>query len=346
MKTEKLKLADKVINSYWPLLLCGFYISMLWLDNLPKLNELTSFSEFQLLLNYKIGFIQRGLIGTLFLPIEYFTPMHFEIIFAVFALIFVCVYLGFCVWILHSNLDEKVSGYWILLMTFLPTNVGSFFKVLKYGNFDALMLSILMINAWLLVAKKRGALFISTFLVMIAMLIHSLYAFYFFAGTFDLLIWLWWKTKKKSYLIAAIIDTIIVISLLLYFNNGHPILFMPYEEIAGYITGRTSESMAYGLSLIPLWFSSSATKILTEFQQGLFYFTFYEAVLLYILLFPVITWIFAFWRRYYKNMGKPKIFWIFALSLIPILFMHIYPDKGRTMTAMFSLLFELVFTMI
>lgn len=152
----KLKLERGHVRDYWALLLCVFYIAMTWLDNLPKLDELTPYNEFQLLLNYTIGFIPRGFTGTLLLPIKKFTAMHFAIAFAIITLIFVATYIAFCVWIFRGYLDKKVSEYWILLMTFLPMTVGNVFDVLHYGNTDALMISILLINSWLLVNDKRG----------------------------------------------------------------------------------------------------------------------------------------------------------------------------------------------
>lgn len=212
---------------------------------------------------------------------------------------------------------------------------------------DNLLAAILLINAWLLTTKKRGAVFISTVLVTIAMLIHSIYAFLFFAGTFNLLIWLWWKTKKKNYLAAAVVDTVIVLALLFYFNNGSPILFMPYEKIADYISSRTSENMAYGLSLVPLWFSSSSKEILNVSKQSLFYFTVHETIILYLLLLPVITWIFEFWRRSYKRFGNPKIFWLFLLSIIPMIIVHRYQaDHGRTMAGLFLSQLVLLFSVL
>ncbi len=83
MMTGKLKLARDNAKEYWPLLFCVFYIMMMWLDNLPKLNELTQYNEGQLIWNYSIGFIQRGFVGTFLLPIKYFTAMDFAVIFAV-----------------------------------------------------------------------------------------------------------------------------------------------------------------------------------------------------------------------------------------------------------------------
>lgn len=179
------------------------------------------------------------------------------------------------------------------------------------------------------------------------MLIHSVYAFLFFAGTFNLLLWLWWKTKKKNYLIAAVINTILVISLLLYFNSGKPILFMPFENIEGYVTGRTSVKLSYGLQLIPLWFSSNMNAIRDSFKQSLFYFTVHEAALLYILMLPVIAWIFKFWRRCYERFGRPKIFLIFALSLISVLPCHRYmTDHGRWMAGAFWSQLVLLFSVL
>ena len=344
---KKLKLTRCSIRENWSLFLCGFFIMMTWLDNLPKLDELTQYNEFQLILNYSIGFIPRGFIGTLLLPIKYFTAKHFAIIFAVITLFFVVVYVSFCVWLLRGSLERKVSEYWILLMTFLPMTVANVFDVAHYGNTDILMISILLINAWLLTTRKRGGIIISTILVTIGMLIHSVYSFLFFAGTFNLLLWLSWKTKKKSYIVAAALDTVIVISLLFYFNSGRPLLFMPFENIEAYILGRTSENMDYAITFIPLWFSSSLDVIRDSYKQSLFYFTLDEAAILYLLLLPVITWIFVFWRRCYKRFGSPKVFWIFALSLISVLPCHRYmTDHGRWMAGPFWSQLVLLFSVL
>ncbi len=179
------------------------------------------------------------------------------------------------------------------------------------------------------------------------MLIHSVYAFLFFAGTFNLLVWLYWKTKKKNYLFAAIFDTVIVIALLFYFNSGSPILFMPFEKIESYVIGRTSENMDYGITFIPLWFSSNLSTIRDSYKQSLSYFVVHETIIFYLLMLPVINWIFEFWCRSYKRFGSPKIFWIFALSLLSVLPCHRYmTDHGRWMAGLFLSQLVLLFSVL
>ena len=334
----KLKLIKEQAKQNWAILFCAFFIMMKWLDNLPKLDELTQYNEFKWILNYSMGLIPRGLLGTFLLPIKYFTAMDFAIIFAFSTLIFVVTYIAFCIWIIRGALERRVSEYWILLMTFLPMTIGNIFPTLHYGDTDCWLIMVLLINAWLLTTQKRGAILISTLLAIIGMLIHSSYVFLFFAGTFNLLIWLYWKTKKKSYLAAAIFDTAVLAVLLLYFSFsfGNLILFIPYENIESYITGRTSEVMDYAISLIPLTFAANTNIAMNSYKQDLSYFVVHETIVFYLLMLPVITWIFAFWRKCYKRMGSPKIFWFFALSLLSVLPAHMYQsDHGRWMAGPF-----------
>lgn len=315
----------------WPVYLSAFFLFMTWIQNFPKPDELIEYTKFQTLLNYKIGFIQRGFVGTFLLPIKSLTWLHFTITFTVITLILVLTFMAFCVWILRGYLERSVSEYWILFLTFLPMTARSMFEKVHYGMFDALLISVLLINAWLLTTKKRGAIVVSTLLNVIAMLIHPVYAFLFYAGTFNLLLWLWWKTKKKNYLASAVVNTVIVIALLLYFNSGHPILFMPFENIESFITGRSAGTLGYEVApMISLWFKSDLATIRDAFPKSFADFSLQEAIVLYALMLPVIAWVFQFWQRYYRCSGKPKIFWIFALSLVSVVPCHaLMLDDGR-----------------
>lgn len=175
----------------------------------------------QYLISYKYGFIARGFMGTLlsgfpYLPLGalYLIGLLVEFVMTIIFLWF--IYKGLCM--VQENKKVYIACFAIIFAA-SPMAPAFTYAIHNFGRFDAILIGIAMLQAFLLLkpSLKKGILVCA--LSFIAILIHPIYVFSYFIVSELILLYVFAKeNKKNTWLILFLTNTIIVCGMFLLFE--------------------------------------------------------------------------------------------------------------------------------
>jgi hypothetical protein len=165
---------------------------------IPVIDEVTSWCITPYALSYRLGFISRGLIGSL---LRFFIPnltiKHIYIFILANILILCALTIFFMHKIAVRAYDESKSGIIFLLGLFLvnPASIAFLFYWGNYGRFDMYLIMTLIISAILIMDDV--CVWIIPFLCVGAVLTHQAFVFQYYPAVLVLVYYFAFVLKKK-----------------------------------------------------------------------------------------------------------------------------------------------------
>ncbi len=165
---------------------------------IPVIDEVTSWCITPYALSYRLGFISRGLIGSL---LRFFIPnltiKHIYIFILANILLLCALTIFFMHKIAVREYDESKSGIIFLLGLFLvnPASIAFLFYWGNYGRFDMYLIMTLIISAILIMDDV--CVWIIPFLCVGAVLTHQAFVFQYYPAVLVLVYYFAFVLKKK-----------------------------------------------------------------------------------------------------------------------------------------------------
>ncbi|MCR5144576.1 MAG: hypothetical protein K6B67_04640 [Lachnospiraceae bacterium] len=226
------KTKKQSINAYmWTLLIISFGS---FIYSYREMVE--NYNTTVLAFTYKYGFISRGFIGTLYHGLDSILPVdliNYEAVVWVCLVVTIIIYLIFLCFARYtldkcqeSNLTY-LETFWAFFMIMV---VSTFSSKRNFGRLDIFMLLFSVLAVWLLLQKKSKALqFMVIPLAAMGVMVHQGYVFMYVSMILVLLIYLYFTTREKRYLVILGLTLLAISVLFIWFQfmshvNGEAIV--------------------------------------------------------------------------------------------------------------------------
>lgn len=202
-------------------------------------NIVRSYNATMLALSYQYGFTSRSLLGTIYhvlnniLPIDmmnYQSVLRFAQIVTGLFFLFLMGFTYFCI---SKCREDYLYAVECLLLIFNVVTVATFSSGYNFFRVDMFMLMIAMISAWILISGKAEWLVIP--LSCVGVMFHQGFVFMYFNVALVLLLYRFFMTKKKKYIILFAMAFMAGSALFLWFEffsrtNGEAIIDQVISE--------------------------------------------------------------------------------------------------------------------
>lgn len=223
----------KKVNAYTIELMC--VVLVVAMTNYHA--RIRAYNTTMLALSYQYGFKSRSLLGTIYHILNWILPwdiMHYQYV-LLFADVVMVLFVGFLVFFNRKLLELCEEKYMKILMIvemfFTVTTTATFCAESNFLRVDIFMIWMSLIAAYLLLVEKNEWLVIP--ISALGVMFHQGYVFMYFNIILVLLLYKWYMTRKKKYIVYFVISFVLASSLFLWFeffsrSNGA----MIYDQVA------------------------------------------------------------------------------------------------------------------
>lgn len=301
--------------------------------------EIDNYNTTILALNYKYGFVSRGLLGTVFWGIDAILPFSImnargaSLFLHCCTLVFYIIMLFFAFFILkRTNENSKKSVLSLLIILFICV-VTTFAHDANLGRIDLFMIAISVIGVMLILVEKCE--WIIPILTAIAVMMHQGYVLMYFN---IVLVFLWYKIftkeekkQKVKYLIIFVLSIIIASALFLYlevFSHASKGLDV-YENVAN-----LAASLSFDGTFHETLLQHEILGVdLSEVEHGYHMKNLAEIIVYAVLTLPYIIILVRFFKKLFtKSKGFAQVIKYLAFLLGPLTMLPdflIKVDYGR-----------------
>lgn len=315
---------------------------------LPVMSGVTGWTIMPYALSYRLGFISRGLMGTILrlaFPMLTWKQIYVYILFNILLLCALTVF--FVHKIVVKAYDESKTGIYFLLGLFLvnPASVSFLFLWGNYGRLDMYLLMTLMIVALMVISDK--CVWLAPIMCVAAVLVHQGFVFQYYPAVLVLLFYSGFVMKRKYGKSIFIVALIAGCAMFLYMQFGSHINYT-YEETLAIIDTTTD---------LPRVFLEDEMMIRIEYYMGVLQ-TVYPLVIeplarnviksltFLVFLIPMIVIIIKLWSSFaksHKNILCKLLPWLILVAEIPMFVLTC--DYGRDFSAFFLSNFITIFAL-
>lgn len=304
--------------------------------------QCTNYVAFQYLLSYRYGFIARGLIGSIFDIIPFMSHsfitgicMCVEIALSLIFVLFVSVGLKRC-----NEKMKKILFLSICIIVMSPASPAFTYAINNFGRFDAILITITILQATLFVKKSRFYDLGIILLTIIATMVHPVFTFCYFCVSEALLFYdyIVHNTRRKALML--LLNTVAIIVM---FSGFHFVHFVSdaynAETMFADLQSRTNVDISTSAQYVRDWYFNDAEGLLSNTVRPMPP----QAITLglsLLFMFPYIYAIFMIWKSGISNkqICVRKRFMYFMMSIswitvIPAFVLEI--DFGRWLAALF-----------
>lgn len=303
--------------------------------------------------SYKYGFISRGLMGTLWLIMDYILPMNlmdFSSIYTFTKIVTVVWYivLFWFYYVCLKKCDEKNEKNMKYLICFLSVFAFPFFATVQnFGRLDEYLMLLTVVCCILIVLEKHEWLIVP--IVTICMIMHHGYVFMYLNIILVLFFYkiLMNETKRKKYIVLFALTFISASVFFLYFEFfSHPQGEGIYEEIVTLAKSLSKSGYSFSESMV-----NHEILGLDVYEDEMIFHIInaYETPIAMCFYFPYVIIGIAFLVRLFKGKSVKEKWAYFAvavgsLTLIPQIALKV--DFGRYMFAGFFYYIAIVMCLI
>lgn len=314
---------------------------------LPKPNELHSFCVIPYFLTYELGFISRGLMGSIlgfFFPYLSIKTLWYIIgILLVGLIILTCYY---CKRITEVTAEEHKNSMFFLIFVFCvnPASIAFLFYWGNYGRMDMYMISILLCSSLLIV--KNNKLFLVPILCVIGLLIHQGFMFSYFPAILLLLFYASVIRKDIKTKVALGLTLSIACVLFLYLQFLGKINNFSYEQVLEFVAQRTDYIGLSNETMIKLEYFTPIFSFIPMYVIPALKKNIIKIIITLILIAPLIYIFFVIWKSFICD--KKKKIWIFypcfiIFATVPKFVLTV--DYGRDLASIIISFFVLIFSL-
>lgn len=339
---------EKKIEKYKYELMFIIMLGLYLLHYIPAIEELTHWTITPYALSYRLGFISRGLMGSIVrLMIPNLTIKHIYIIILVNTLLLCALTVFFMHKVLIKAYDESKSGIIYLLCIFLvnPGSIAFLFYWGNFGRFDMYLLVCLIISALLIIYDK--CVWIIPFLCLGAVMVHQAFVFQYFPAVLILLFYSAFVLKRKygkSILVFTLLITCAMFLYMQFFSN----INYTYEETMDILNATTDLPEHYfgADMMVKIEYYSSVFETFTVFVQEPFARNVVKSLTMIVFLIPMIKIVAGVWKTFIKSHKNflCKLFpWFVLIAEVPMFVLTC--DYGRDYSAIILCNFILIFAL-
>ena len=191
----------KKVNAYTIELMC--VVLVVAMTNYHA--RIRAYNTTMLALSYQYGFKSRSLLGTIYHILNWILPwdiMHYQYV-LLFADVVMVLFVGFLVFFNRKLLELCEEKYMKILMIvemfFTVTTTATFCAESNFLRVDIFMIWMSLIAAYLLLVEKNEWLVIP--ISALGVMFHQGYVFMYFNIILVLLLYKWYMTRKKKYIV-------------------------------------------------------------------------------------------------------------------------------------------------
>ena len=260
---------------------------------IPQITDVTAWTIMPYALSYRLGFISRGLVGSIIrLVIPNLTCKHIYIIILINILLLCGLTLFFMHKILKRAYDVDITGIIFLLGLFLvnPGSIAFLFYWGNYGRFDMFLLMTLLITA-LFVIYDKCVWLVPVFCIG-AVMTHQAFVFQYFPAVLILLFYSGFILKRKygvSIFAVTLVSTCAMFLYLQFFSR----INYSYEDTLAIIDATTD---------LPALFFKKDMMVKVEYYSSV-----------------METFIPFVWETLGRNIIKSTVYFLFLIPMIKIL---------------------------
>lgn len=315
---------------------------------IPVIDEVTSWCITPYALSYRLGFISRGLIGSLIrLVVPNLTIKHIYIIILI-NILFLC---GLTLFFMHKILvkayDDSKNGILFLLGLFLvnPGSIAFLFYWGNFGRFDMYLLMALIISSLLIIYDK--CVWIVPLICAGAVLTHQAFVFQYFPAILVLLFYSAFVLKRKygkSIFIFTLFATCILFLYMQFFSH----INYTYEETMAIIDTTTDLPQSYIKDdmMVKIEYFTSVFDTFGVFVKIPFWRNLLKSLTIILMLAPMIKIIADIWKCFvkkHKSIICRLLPWFILAAEIPMFILTC--DYGRDYSAMILSNFIVLFAL-
>lgn len=314
----------------------------------PKITEVTAWTIMPYALSYRLGFISRGLIGSLIrLVIPNLTWKHIYIIILANTLLLCCLTLFFMHKIRKRAYDEDIAGIMFLLGLFLvnPGSIAFLFYWGNFGRFDMFLLMTLFITALLVIYDK--CVWLVPVLCAGAVMTHQAFVFQYFPAVLILLFYSGFVLKRKYGKGIFAVTLLTTCALFLYMQFFSRINYS-YEDTLAILDTTTDLPAVFFKEdlMVRLEYYSSVIQTFIPLVWETLGRNIIRSAVYILFLIPMIKIIKNIWKRFVQDQKNIlcKLFpWFVLLAEIPMFALTC--DYGRDYAAIVLCNFILIFSL-
>lgn len=315
---------------------------------IPKISDVTAWTIMPYALSYRLGFISRGLIGSLIrVVIPNLTWKHIYIIILVNILLLCCLTLFFMHKILKRAYDEDITGIIFLLGLFLvnPGSIAFLFYWGNFGRFDMFLLMTLFITAFFVIYDR--CVWLVPVLCIGAVMTHQAFVFQYFPAVLVLLFYSGFILKRKGGRSIFVVTLLTTCAMFLYMQFFSRINYS-YEDTLAIIDATTDLPSAFFKKdmMVKIEYYSSVLETFIPFVWETLGRNILKSTVYIVFLIPMIKIIKNIWERFVQNQKNIlcKLFpWFILLAEIPMFVLTC--DYGRDYAAIVLCNFILIFSL-
>lgn len=329
-----------------------FMAALIMLANLiyyiPAMTEVTAWTIMPYALSYRLGFISRGLIGSMIrLVIPNLTWKHIYIIIFINILLLCGLTLFFMHKILNRAYDEDRTGIIFLLGLFLvnPGSIAFLFYWGNFGRFDMFLLMTLYITALLVIYDRF--VWLVPVLCVGAVMTHQAFVFQYFPAVLILLFYSGFVLKRKYGKEIFAVTLLATCAMFLYMQFFSHINYS-YADTMAILDGTTDLPAVFFKMdmMVKIEYYSSVIETFIPFVWEPLGRNIMKSTVYIVFLIPMIKILVNIWKTFVQNQKNRlcKFFpWFVLLAEIPMFVLTC--DYGRDYAAIILCNFILIFVL-
>lgn len=314
---------------------------------IPVIKEVNSWCITPYALSYRLGFISRGLMGSILrLMVPNLSIKHIYI-FILFNILLLCALtLFFMHKIITKAYDESKGSIVFLLGLFLvnPGSVAFLFYWGNYGRFDMYLIMTLIISAILIM--EDVCVWVIPLLCVGAVLVHQAFVFQYFPAVLVLVFYFAFVLKRnygKSIFATTLILPCIAFLYMQFFSS----INYTYSETLAIIDATTDLPKEYITEdmMVKIEYFSSVFETFIVFVWEPLFRNIVKSVTVLLMISPMIKIVVDIWKAFLKEHKNfiVKMFPVFIL-LAEVPMFVLTCDYGRDYSAMIISNFVVIFT--
>ena len=277
-----------------------------------------------------LGFVRRTLVGTIMDLFGFSFTIRSYIVYCILCIVLM-LGLELCILYDKKHITERRSMekcYFLFLC--LPFSIMAFFEPNYFGRLDQLLIIAFLLSC-IIIIKESGVWLIPV-LSVAAVLTHEVYLVVLVPFVFCLLLYKWYLTRCRKYLISLGATTFLSLGFSLYLGFiAYP--KKSFEEAWAYIQERHDPAMSWDWLLQFNFYQSRSAAIESSQSDVLKFNGIPVTVVTFLLLLPLIViaclWLAAYYKKQKDRLGKMIVLMFPCVFIGLLLAMYSACDFGR-----------------